>query len=172
MRKKQAWVAATVCLTLMILLALSCIAIWYIPLRRVDSLNNLEDYTLWLSMLYVLVCCLPPWFISVRKVIRLFKNEHFLTISTVIPKKVTVLTALMLSGLDVWLIREYCECYAWIPSSEVPGYAAARASTYLFPALMCAVILFYVICLLVKQIWIARKQRKLRNGENEVQEVK
>lgn len=157
-RKKQAWVTVTVFLTLMISFFLGAVDLWYIPLSHVDDPNALEDYLLWWFSLYNAVFILPLWFFSARKTIRLFKNEQWLTLSFIIPPKITVLTVLILLGLTVWQILEY-RCFSALRStSEIPEHAEAAATGHLFRAMIWGLALFYMLCLLVKQIRSARRE--------------
>lgn len=157
-RKKQIWVTVTIFLTLLILLELDCVDLWYIPLNRVDDLNDLEDYYLWWFSLYSAVFILPLWFFTARKTVRLFKNnEQWLTLSALIPKKITVLTAFLLLGIMVWQIQQWRSRSAWISFSEVPEYTRAAGMGHLFQAMIWGLTLFYILCLFVKQIRSARR---------------
>jgi len=156
-RKKQVWIIVTAFLTCLIVLFLRCVDLWYIPLRYVDSLNRLEDYFLWWFSAYMAVFFLPPWFFAARKTIRLFKNERWLILSTAIPKKMTAASALVFSGMTVWQIQEYRSCISRLPFSEVPEYAEAMAKGHEFQAMIWGLALFYMICLLAKQILAARR---------------
>ena len=92
----------TIFLSYLIVTFLGCVDLWYIPLSRVDSPNNLEDYHLWWFSLYSAVFFLPLWFFSARKTVRLFMdNTQWLTLTTILPKKITVLIALAATGLVV-----------------------------------------------------------------------
>lgn len=157
-RKKQRWVTVTIFLMCLIFFELSCVDLWYIPLELVGDLNSLEDYDLWWFSLYSAIFVLPLWFLSMRKMIRLFKNnEQWLTISTIIPKKITAPIALILTCLMVWQIQESRSDRARIPSFDVPEYLEAAATGHTFQALICGLALFYTLCLLVKQIRLTCK---------------
>jgi len=157
-RKKQLWVVVTIFLAYLIVIFIGGVDLWYTPLERVGDLNSLEDYDLWWFSLYSAVFVLPLWLLSMRKMIRLFKNnEQWLTISTIIPKKFTALTALALTGLMVWQIQESRSDRARIPSFDVPEYLEAAATGHTFQALICGLALFYTLCLLVKQIRLTHK---------------
>ena len=157
-RKKQLWVVVTIMLAYLILVFIGGVDLWYTPLERVGDLNSLEDYDLWWFSLYSAVFVLPLWLLSMRKMIRLFKNnEQWLTISTTVPKKFTALTALALTGLMVWQIQESRSDRARIPSFDVPEYLEAAATSHTFQALICGLALFYTLCLLVKQIRLTHK---------------
>ncbi len=160
-RKKQAWITVTFLLTCLIVSFLGGVDLWYIPLDHVDSPNRLEDYLLWWYSLYMAVFFLPPWFFSARKTVRLFKNNtQCLTLSTIISKRITALIALMLTGLVVWQIQEYRSCISWLSFSEVPEHAEAMAVGHEFQAMIWGLALFYMICLLVKQILAARRAKR------------
>ena len=166
-RKIQEWVTVTVALIWVILFELSCVDLWYIPLRSVDCPNNQEDYYLWWFSLYSAVFLLPFLFFSVRKAIRSIKNNpRWLTLSTIVPKKVTTLVALVETSLVVWQIREYRSASAWVALSEVPEYTEARAMRHLFLAMICGQALFYTICPLIKQTLAVRWKKRERNAEN------
>lgn len=159
-RKKQAWITVTFLLTCLIVASLRGMGLWYIPLDHVDSPNRLEDYLLWWYSLYMAVFFLPPWFFSARKTVRLFKNNtQWLTLSTIISKRITALIALMLTGLVVWQIQEYRSCISWLSFSEVPEHAEAMAVGHEFQAMIWGLALFYMLCLLVKQILAAHRAK-------------
>lgn len=165
-RKKQLWFTVTVFLTLMILLFLGGVKLWYIPLSHVDSPNTLEDFDLWLLSLYFGVLFLPLWFLSARKTIRLFKHESWLSLSAIIPRKLTVLTALILTGFIAWQILE---CRNWsklLLSSDLPEYAQAAASLHLFYAMIGGLALFCTICLLIRQLRVAHKEKRQHSEES------
>lgn len=159
-RKKQAWITVTAFLTYLIVFSLDGVNLWYIPLDHVDSPNRLEDYFLWWFSLYMAVFILPLWFFSARKAIRLFKNGQWLMLSAIIPKKITVLLSLALSGMTVWQIQEYRSCISRLPFSEVPEHTEAMATGHEFQAMIWGLALFYMLCLLIKQIRAARKARR------------
>lgn len=158
-RKKQAWITVTFLLTCLIVVFLRCMDLWYIPLDYVDSPNRLEDYLLWWCSVYMAVFFLPLWFFSARKTIRLFKNEQWLILSTAIPKKITVVSAFVFSGMMVWQIQKYRSCISWLSFSEVPEYTDARTTGHMFQAMIWGLALFYMLCLLVKQILAARRAK-------------
>ncbi len=160
-RKKQAWITVTFLLTCLIVASLRGMDLWYIPLDYVDSPNRLEDYLLWWYSLYMAVFFLPPWFFSARKTVRLFKNNtQWLTLSTIISKRITALIALMLTGLVVWQIQEYRSCISWLSFSEVPEHAEAMAVGHEFQAMIWGLALFYMLCLLAKQILAVRRAKR------------
>lgn len=159
-RKKQLWVVVTIFLAYLIVVFIGGVDLWYTPLERVGDLNSLEDYELWWFSLYSAVFVLPLWFFSARKMIRLFKNnEQWLTLSTIIPKKITALIALTLAGLMVWQIQESRSDRAMIPSFDVPEYLEAAATGHMFQALIWGLALFYSLCLLVKQLRATRRTK-------------
>lgn len=161
-RKKQKWVTVIIFLTWLILLELSCVNLWYIPLRSVDCPNNLEDYYLWWFSLYLAVFFSLPWFFAVRKTVRLFKNNaQWLTLSSVIPKKFTVLVALLVSGVLVWEIREWRFDSAFFSKCDLPEYADAVALEHLFRTMIWGLIVIYMFCLLVKQIRSSQKMHRV-----------
>lgn len=160
-RKKQALITVTLFLTLLIQYSVGGVKLWYIPLSYVDSLNRLEDYFLWWFSLYIAVAILPLWFFSARKTVRVFKdNAHWLTLSSIIPKKITALIALVATGLMVWQIQESRSDRALIPSFDVPEYLEAAATGHTFQALIWGMALFYALCLLVKQLRAARRTKR------------
>ncbi len=166
-RKIQVWTTATIALTWMILFEISCIDLWYIPLSYVSSPNTSEDYYLWWFSLYSAVFLLPLWFFAARKAIRLIKNDtQWLTLSTIVPKKVTTLIVLAETGLVVWQILECRTASAWVAFSEVPEYTEARVLRHLFLAMICGLVLFYTVCLLIKQAMNARQVKREQNIEN------
>lgn len=162
-RKKQLWVIATIMLAQMVLTSLGGVRLWYIPLGHVGSPNTLEDYGLWWFSLYIAVSFLPLCFFSTRKTIRLFKNDaQWLTLSAIIPQKVTALISLLLSGVMAWQIQEYRSASAWVAFSEVPEYTEARAMGHMFQAMIWGLALIYTICLLIKQtVTACRAKHKL-----------
>ena len=165
-RKKQLWFTVTLFLTFMVLFCLGGVKLWYIPLSHVDSPNTLEDFDLWLFSLYFGVLFLPPWFLSARKTIRLFKHESWLSLSAIIPRKLTVLTALILTGFIAWQILE---CRNWsklLLSSDLPEYAQAAASLHLFYAMIGGLALFCTICLLIRQLRVAHKEKRQHSEES------
>lgn len=160
-RKKQLWVVVTLFLTLTILFELSCVDLWYIPLSSVNSPNTLEDYYLWWFSLYLVVFILPLWFFSIRKTVRVFKdNKQWLTLSTILSPKSTILITLAVTGLMVWQIQE---CRDWSKSGlncDIPEYAEAAVMAHLFQAMMCGLAVFYTLCLLLKQILVVRREKR------------
>lgn len=161
-RKVQAWVTAASVLTLIIALELSCVALWYIPLGHVDSPNTLEDYYLWWSALYSAVFILPLWFFCVRKAVRLFRNEEqWLALSNIIPERLTLGIVLLLMGMMARQVQQCRSCSAWLPHCEVPEYAEAAVMAHRYQAMMWGLALFYMVCLLVKQLRaVCRAKRK------------
>lgn len=165
--KQQTWVAMTIVLIWMILFELSCVDLWYIPLNYVGSPNTLEDYYLWWFSLYSAVFLLPFLFFSVRKVTRLFKNDdQWLTLSMIVPKKITALFALVEAGLIVWQVQESQNWNEWAEIADVPEYGEAAALGHTFQALMWGLALFYTICLLIKQILAVRRVKRKKNTQN------
>lgn len=159
-RKKQLWIIVTIFLTYLVVTFLGGVDLWYIPLSHVDSPNNLEDYYLWWFSLYTAVFFLPIWFFSARKTIRLFKdNPQWLSLMTIIPKKLTALIALAATGLIVQQIMECRYWSGWTETADVPEYGQAAAMGHVFQAMMWGLLLFYMICLFVKQIRTARRAK-------------
>ncbi len=159
-RKKQVWITVTAFLTYLIVSFLADVDMWYIPLNYVDSPNRLEDYQLWWFPLYVAVFFLPLWFFAARKTIRLFKNEQWLILSTAISNKITAVSAFVFSGMMVWQIQKYRSCISWLSFSEVPEYTEARTTGHMFQAMIWGLALFYMICLLAKQILAAHRAKR------------
>lgn len=152
-RKKQIWVTVTIFLMWLILLELSCVDLWYISLSHVDCPNDLEDYYLWWFSLYNAVFFFPLWFFSARKAVRLFKdNPQWLALTTIIPKTITVLIALVATGFMVQQKQECRYWNEWTEFADLPEYGEAAAMGHTFQAMMWGLLLFYMICLLVKQI--------------------
>lgn len=166
-RKQQVWVTVTIALLWMILFELSCVDLWYTPLNYVGSPNTLEDYCLWWFSLYSAVFLLPFLFLSARKVIRLFKNNaQWLTLSVIVPPKITILTSLILTGLMVWQIHESRSDSAMIAAFDVPEHMEAAAVGHKCQAIIWGLALVYMICLLVKQILAVRRAKREQNAEN------
>lgn len=149
--KKCIWITLTVFLTLMILLSLGAVRLWYIPLSHVDSPNTLEDFNLWVFSLYFGVLILPLWFLSARKTIRLFKHEQWLSPSAVIPPKMTVMITFALAGFTAWQILEYRHWGELCINPDLPEYGQAAASLHLFLAMVGGLTIFCMICILIKQ---------------------
>lgn len=159
-RKKQVWVTVTIIMTYLIVTALGGVDLWYIPLSHVDSPNNLEDYYLWWFSLYSAVFFLPFWFFSARKTVRVFKdNTQWLTLTTVIPKTITVLIALAATGFMAQQIQECRYWKKWTEFADLPEYGEAATMGHSFQAMMWGLLLFYMICLFVKQIRAARRMK-------------
>ena len=159
-RKKQLWVTMTIFLTYLIITLLGGVDLWYIPLSHVDCPNDLEDYYLWWFSLYTAVFFLPFWFFSARKTVRLFKsNPQWLTLTTVIPRTITVLIALTATGFMIQQIQEYRYWNDWTEIADLPEYGEAAAMGRTFQAMMWGLLLFYMICLFVKQIRAARRAK-------------
>lgn len=157
-RKKQAWVTVTLFLTWLILFELNCVELWYTPLERVGDLNTLEDYNLWWFSLYCAAFCLPLWFFSARKTVRLFKHDaQWLMLYTIIPKRITALITLASTGLMVWQLWESRTDRAGISFFDIPEYLEAAAKGHIFQAMIWGLVLFYSLCLLAKQIRSTRK---------------
>lgn len=160
-RKQQTWVAVTIALIWMILFELSCVDLWYIPLSGVDSPNNQEDYYLWWFSLYSAVFLLPFLFLAVRKTVRLFKNNtNWLNLSTIVPRKLAALIALIETGFMAWQIQECRSASTWIAFSEVPEYTESRVMKHLFLAMICGLALIYTVCLLIKQTLSVRRTKR------------
>ena len=152
-RKKQLWITVTIFLTYLIITFLGGVDLWYIPLSHVDCPNDLEDYYLWWFSLYTVVFFLPFWFFSIRKIIREFKdNAQWLTLTTIIPKTITVSIALISAGFMVQQIQECRYWNEWTEFADLPEYGEAAAMGHTFQAMMWGLLLFYMICLFVKQI--------------------
>lgn len=168
-RKKQLWVTVTIFLTYLIITLLGGVDLWYIPLSHVDSPNNLEDYYLWWFSLYNAMFFLPLWFFSARKTVRLFKNDtQWLTLTTIIPKTITVLIALTATGFMVRQIQESRYWKEWTEFADLPEYGEAASMGHTFQAMMCGLVLFYMICLFVKQIRAARRAKREQKYEERV----
>lgn len=166
-RKQQVWVTVTIALMWLILFELSCVNLWYIPLGSVDSPNDQEDYYLWWFSLYSAVFLLPILFLSGRRAIRSIKNNaQWLTLSTIVPKKVTALIVLAETALVVWQIRECRSASAWVAFSEVPEYTESRAMKHLFLAIIGGLAFLYTICLLIKQALAVHRVKREQNAEN------
>ena len=162
-RQRQLWRTITVVLTLLIYSFFCCIDMWYIPLQLVDSPNRLEDYFLWWFSLCSAAFFLPLWFLSARKVVRLFREDaRWMTLSVILPRKVVAATALVMTGLMAWQIRECCVWNSWIAHSELPEHAQAAAIGHQFQAMIWGLVLIYSLCLLRKQ----RKLARIRNLGN------
>ena len=160
-RKKQLWVTVTIVLTYLIVALLDGVNLWYTPLSRVDSPNNLEDYYLWWFSLYTAVFFLPFWFFSARKTVRAFKdNPQWLTLTTIIPKTTTVLIALAATGFMIQQIQECRYWNEWTEFADLPEYGEAATMGHTFQAMMWGLLLFYMICLFVKQIRAARRAKR------------
>lgn len=159
-RKKQAWTTVTLFIMWLIRFELECVDLWYIPLSRVDDPNAVEDYLLWWFSLYLAVFCLPLWFFSARKTIRLFKNNpQWMTLSMIIPKKVTALIALASTGFMIAQIRESRYWNEWAAIADVPEYGEAAATGHTVQALMWGLALIYMSCLLVKQMRSSHRRK-------------
>lgn len=159
-RKKQVWVTVTIFLTYLIITFLGGVDLWYISLSHVDCPNDLEDYYLWWFSLYTAVFFLPFWFFSTRKTVRVFKdNAQWLALTTIIPKSITVLTALAATGLMVQQFQKCRYWNEWTEIADVPEYGEAAAMGHTFQAMMWGLLLFYMICLFVKQIRAARSAK-------------
>lgn len=168
-RKKQVWVIVSIFLSCLIVFFLGCVGLWYIPLGYVDCPNDLEDYYLWWSSLYTAVLFLPFWFFSVRKTIRVFRdNTQWLALTTVIPKTITVLIALASTGFMVQQIQESRYWNEWTEFADLPEYGEAAAMGHTFRAMMWGLLLFYMICLFVKQIRAARRAKREQKYEETV----
>lgn len=159
-RKKQLWITVTIFLTYLIITFLGGVDLWYIPLSHVDCPNDLEDYYLWWFSLYTVVFFLPFWFFSARKTVRLFKdNSQWLTLTTIIPKTITVLITLAATGFMVQQIHECRYWNEWTEFADLPEYGEAAAMGHTFQVMMWGLLLFYMICLFVKQIRAARRAK-------------
>ena len=164
-RKRQLWFTVTVFLTLMILLFLGGVKLWYIPLSHVDSPNTLEDFDLWLFSLYFGVLFLPLWFLSARKTIRLFKHESWLSLSAIIPRKLTVLTALILTGFIAWQILECRDWSKLLLASDLPVRIQAAVSLHLFYVMVGGLAFLCTICILIRQLWTTHKEKQQYSEE-------
>lgn len=165
-RKKQLWFTVTVFLTLMILFCLGGVKLWYIPLSHVDSPNTLEDFDLWLFSLYFGVLFLPPWFLSARNTIRLFRHESWLSLSSLIPRKITALTAFALTGFTAWQILECRNWRGLCLNSDLPEYGQAAAGLHLFYAMVGGLALFWTICILIRQLRAAHNEGQQYSEES------
>ena len=124
-----------------------------------------EDFDLWLFSLYFGVLFLLPWFLSARKTIRLFDHEGWLSLSTAIPRKLTVLTALALTGFTAWQIWE---CRNWSKlclNSDFPEYGQAAASLHLFFAMVGGLAFLCTICILIRQLQAAQQENRHHSEE-------
>lgn len=146
--KTRIWITVTVGLLNVILLQLSFIDIWYVPLRYVDSPNRLEDYFLWWSCLFNALFLAPLCFLAARKTVRLHKGKQWLSLSELLPMKVTCLAALVLVGLMVAVHRKY----SGYGGSDVPEYGSALGIAGLCQTLLLLTGLVYVLWILVKQL--------------------
>lgn len=163
-RHKQLWVIVNFLLAQLIISSLGGVKLWYIPLSHVDCPNNLEDYDLWWFALYSAFFCVPLLFFAARKTVRLFKNNsQWLTLSTIVPKKVTVLIALVSTGFMIAQIKESRYWNDWTEFADLPEYGQAAATGHTFQALMWGLLLFYVICLLAKQLRAAHRAKQASN---------
>ena len=165
-RKKQLWFTVTLFLTLMVLFCLGCVKLWYIPLSHVDSPNTLEDFDLWLFSLYFGVLFLLPWFLSARKTVRLFRHEKWLSLSSLIPRKLTVLTALILTGFTAWQILECRNWRGLCLNCDYSEYAQAAGNLHLFYVMVGGLALFCTICLLIRQLRVAHKEKRQHSEES------
>jgi hypothetical protein len=103
--------------------------------------------------LYSAVFLLPFLFFSSRRAIRSFKdNAQWLTLSAIVPKKITLLSALVSTGFMVRQIQESRYWNEWAEIADVPEYGEAAALGHTFQSLMWGLALLYTICLLTKQI--------------------
>ena len=119
--------------------------------------------------MYSAVFLLPFLFISARRAIRLFKdNTQWLTLSAIVPKKITLLVALVSTGFMVEQIQESCYWNEWAEIADVPEYGEAAALGHTFQALMWGLAFFYTICLLIKQILAVRREKREKNTENQI----
>lgn len=168
-RKKQLWVTVTIFLVYLIITFLGGVDLWYIPLSYVDCPNDLEDYGLWWFSLYNAVFFLPLLFFSVRKTVRLFKNDtQWLTLATIVPKTITVLIALTATGFMVQQIQECRYWNEWTEFADVPEYGEAAALGHTFQAVIWGLVLLYMICLFVKQIRAVRRAKREQKYEETV----
>ena len=159
-RRKQLWVTVTIFMAYLFVTSLGGVDLWYISLSHVDCPNDLEDYYLWWFSLYSAVFFLPFWFFSARKTVRVFKdNAQWLTLTTAIPKTITVLIALVATGFMVQQIQECRYWNKWTEFADLPEYGEAAAMGHTFQAMMWGLLLFYMICLFVKQIRAARRAK-------------
>ena len=134
--------------------------------HRMDSTNTLEDFDLWLFSLYFGVLFLLPWFLSARKTVRLFRHEKWLSLSVVIPRKVTVLTTLALTGFIAWQIWEWRNWSKLLLNSDLPEYGQAAANLHLFYAMVGGLAFLCTICILIKQLWAAYKEKQQHSEES------
>lgn len=163
-RRKQLWVVVTIFLAYMIVSSIGGVHLWYIPLYYVDSPNTLEDYYLWWCSLYFAVFYVPLLFFAVRKTVRLFKNDgKWLTLSAIVPWKITVLTVLLAAGFMVLQIRESYYWNEWAEIADVPEYGEAAAMGHTFQAMMWGLLLVYASCLLIRQLRTAHRAKYAGN---------
>ena len=163
-RRKQLWLTVTIFLTYLVVSCLGGVDLWYIPLSHVTCPNDLEDYYLWWFSLYSAVCVLPLLFFSFRKTIRLFKNNtRWLTLSTIVSKKITALIALVSTGFMVAQIQKSRYWNDWVEIADLPEYGEAAAMGHTFQAMMWGLLLFFAICLLVKQLRAAHRAKRTSN---------
>lgn len=82
-----------------------------------------------------------------------------MALSTKIPKKITVFLVLLSIGFMIGQIQESRYWRAWAENADLPEYGEASAMGHTFQAMLWGLLLFYAICLLIKQFWAARKAR-------------
>lgn len=163
-RRKQLWVTVTVFLSYLTVTCFGGVELWYIPLSHVDCPNNLEDYCLWWFSLYLAVFFVPLMLFAARKTARLFKNNaQWMTLSLIVPKKITALVALVSTGCMIVQIRESRYWKDWVETADLPEYGEVAAMGHTFQALMWSLVLFYAICLLVKQLRAAHRAKRTNN---------
>lgn len=95
-----------------------------------------------------------------QKTIRLFKHESRLSLSAIIPRKLTVLTALILTGFTVWQVLECRNWSALCLSSDLPERIQAGANLHLFYAMVGGLALFCTICILIRQLRAAQNEKQ------------
>lgn len=159
-RKKQLWVTVTIFMAYLIVTSLGGVDLWYISLSHVDCPNDLEDYYLWWFSLYTAVFFLPLWFFSARKTVQLFKNDtQWMILTTIIPKTITVLIAVTATCFMIQQVQECRYWNEWSEFADLPEYGEAAAMGHTFQAMMWGLLLFYMICLFVKQIRAPRRTK-------------
>ena len=90
----------------------------------------------------------------------------WLTLSTIIPKKISALFVLIEASLMVWQIQKSQYWNEWAEIADVSEYGEAAALGHTFQSLMWGLALFYTICLLTKQIVAIHRAKHKQNTEN------
>lgn len=165
--KMRFWITITALLVWFELLLLEGMDMWYAPLHYVDNLNTLEDYYLWQFCLFLVVFFLPFCFFAARKAIRICKGPRWLSLSEMIPRKVSGLLSLSLLGLTLWRILEYRDYTSSDRHCDVAEIVEASAMGRFFQILICGLCLFYAVCIWVKQIITKCRNRNKEKAAKE-----